>query len=173
MFLHIPSILALNSNQESKYQVAAQNCSNYNLGAYTGEISSKHLKDIGLNWVILGHSERRTIIKENDELIVSKTKLAIENGLKVIYCFGETLQGNFIFIQKGKAIEPGKFSIRNSNLYLMPFQKTVLTGTAILFLLMSLSGQSEQELAQLLNKLLKFSHGSETDSEMISTIQTK
>ena len=66
VFLHIPSILALNGDRSFKYQVAAQNCSNFGFGAYTGEISSKHLKDVGLDWVILGHSERRTIIKEND-----------------------------------------------------------------------------------------------------------
>ena len=69
-------------------KVAAQNSSNYNFGAYTGEVSAKHLKDLGLEWVILGHSERRTIIRETDDLIVSKTKLALENGLKVIFCFG-------------------------------------------------------------------------------------
>ena len=88
IFLHIPAILSLKANSKVPYHIAAQNCSNYGLGAYTGEISPKHLKDVGLEWVILGHSERRTIIRENDELIVSKTKLAIENGLKVIYCFG-------------------------------------------------------------------------------------
>lgn len=86
VFLHIPAVLAAKTN--NSVIVAAQNCSNYGLGAYTGEVSPKHLKDAGLEWVILGHSERRTIIRENDELIVSKTKLAIENGLRVIYCFG-------------------------------------------------------------------------------------
>lgn len=74
--------------KNSDVKVAAQNSSNYGFGAYTGEVSAKHLKDIGLEWVILGHSERRTIIKEKDDLIVSKTKHALENGLKVIYCFG-------------------------------------------------------------------------------------
>lgn len=57
--------------------MAAQNASNYGLGAFTGEISSKHLKDIGVEWVILGHSERRTLLGETDSLIVSKTKLAL------------------------------------------------------------------------------------------------
>jgi triosephosphate isomerase (TIM) len=89
--LHIPQILALNPGNKLPYQVAAQNASNYGHGAYTGEISAKHLKDVGLNWVILGHSERRTLFGEKDDLIVSKTKLALESGLKVIYCFGETL----------------------------------------------------------------------------------
>lgn len=75
--LHIPGILALNPGSKLHYRVAAQNCSNYGYGAYTGEVSPKHLKDVGLEWVILGHSERRTLFGENDDLIVSKTKLAI------------------------------------------------------------------------------------------------
>jgi triosephosphate isomerase len=75
--LHIPSILALNHDKSHHYKVAAQNASNYGLGAFTGEISSKHLKDIGVEWVILGHSERRTLLGETDSLIVSKTKLAL------------------------------------------------------------------------------------------------
>ena len=88
MFLHIPAILALNTNRQAHYQVAAQNCSNYGLGAYTGEISAKHIADLGIQWVILGHSERRTLMGEKDDLIVSKTNQAIQHGLKVIYCFG-------------------------------------------------------------------------------------
>lgn len=86
ILLHIPLVQQLNTNPNVK--VAAQNSSNYGYGAYTGEVSPKHLKDAGLEWVILGHSERRTILKENDDLIVSKTKLALDNGLKVIFCFG-------------------------------------------------------------------------------------
>lgn len=94
--LHIPAVQTALNHPHVK--VSAQNASNYNFGAYTGEVSSKHLKDAGLEWVILGHSERRTIMNEKDNLIVSKTKLAIENGLKVIFCFGETLEGKFNFI---------------------------------------------------------------------------
>ena len=86
VFLHIPAVQQALSHSHVK--VAAQNASNFNFGAYTGEISSKHVKDAGLEWVILGHSERRTVMKETDDLIVSKTKIAIENGLKVVYCFG-------------------------------------------------------------------------------------
>lgn len=60
------------------------------------------MKDFGLEWTILGHSERRSIFGEKDEGIVSKTQIALENGLKVIYCFGETLTGirNSIFFRK-------------------------------------------------------------------------
>ena len=61
IFLHIPAVQKALSNADVK--VAAQNSSNYNYGAYTGEVSPKHLKDAGIDWVILGHSERRTLMK--------------------------------------------------------------------------------------------------------------
>jgi triosephosphate isomerase len=109
--LHIPLVHQLNSNKNVK--VAAQNSSAYGYGAFTGEISPKHLKDFGLEWVILGHSERRTIFKETDETIVAKTKLAFENGLKVIYCFGETLEGTHQFRYRKKS-QPNLGSLRIS-----------------------------------------------------------
>ncbi|PZC76329.1 hypothetical protein B5X24_HaOG204776 [Helicoverpa armigera] len=72
--------------------VAAQNCWKVAKGAFTGEISPAMIKDIGANWVILGHSERRTIFGEKDELVAEKVAHALENGLKVIACIGETLE---------------------------------------------------------------------------------
>lgn len=72
--------------------VAAQNTFNKGNGAFTGEVSVEQIKDVGAKWVILGHSERRTIIKETDELIADKTKFALDNGLDVILCIGETLE---------------------------------------------------------------------------------
>lgn len=57
----------------------------------SGEISPAMLKDIGVEWVILGHSERRHVFCESDELIAEKVNHALESGLKVIACVGETL----------------------------------------------------------------------------------
>jgi len=71
--------------------VAAQNCYKVPAGAFTGEISPAMLKDFGIEWVILGHSERRHIFGESDELIADKAKHAIDSGLQVIYCIGEKL----------------------------------------------------------------------------------
>ena len=105
--LHITSVQTALTHPSVK--VAAQNSSSYGFGAYTGEVSSQHIKDIGLEWVILGHSERRTIMRENDGMIVEKTKKALENGLKVIYCFGETLEGISIHMKKEKATRLGTF----------------------------------------------------------------
>ncbi|KAI1197366.1 triose-phosphate isomerase-like protein [Nemania serpens] len=71
--------------------VAAQNVFDKPNGAFTGEISVQHLKDSGIDWAILGHSERRSILGESDEVVASKTKYATENGISVIWCCGESL----------------------------------------------------------------------------------
>ncbi len=73
-------------------KLGAQNMYFQESGAYTGEISAKMLKGVGCEYVILGHSERRTIFKESDGLINEKIKAALKAGLKPIFCVGETLE---------------------------------------------------------------------------------
>jgi triosephosphate isomerase len=73
-------------------EVAAQNMHQAESGAYTGEISADMLKSIGVNTVILGHSERRAIFHETDALISYKVDTALKHDLKVIFCFGEELK---------------------------------------------------------------------------------
>lgn len=72
------------------FHVGAQNVHSDAKGAFTGEISADMIKDLGLHWTILGHSERRAIFHESDELIAKKTAHALEIGLHVIGCLGET-----------------------------------------------------------------------------------
>ena len=72
--------------------VAAQNMHQAESGAYTGEISADMLKSIGVNTVILGHSERRAIFHETDALIANKVDTALKHDMKVIFCFGEELK---------------------------------------------------------------------------------
>lgn len=76
----------------SRIQLAAQNCYPADTGAFTGEISPLMLKDAGCSAVILGHSERRQLLGETDEQINAKVKKALEDGLRVILCIGETLE---------------------------------------------------------------------------------
>ncbi len=71
--------------------LGAQNCYPKNDGAFTGEVSPTMLVDIGCQYVIVGHSERRQIFKESDAFINEKTHAALKAGLKVILCIGETL----------------------------------------------------------------------------------
>lgn len=73
-------------------EVAAQNVFDKPNGAFTGEISVAQLKDSNITWTILGHSERRVILKESDQFVASKTKYALGEGLGVILCCGETLE---------------------------------------------------------------------------------
>lgn len=72
-------------------QIAAQNCSQFDSGAYTGEVSVLMLREFFVHYVILGHSERRSIFGETDEVINAKIKKAREANLKPIFCIGETL----------------------------------------------------------------------------------
>lgn len=72
--------------------VAAQNMHQAESGAFTGEISADMLKSIGVNTVILGHSERRAYFHESDALLASKVNTALEHDMRVIFCFGEELK---------------------------------------------------------------------------------
>lgn len=72
--------------------MAAQNVFDKPNGAFTGELSVSQLKDSSIDWVILGHSERRTVLAESDDTVASKTKYATENGVSVIWCCGESLE---------------------------------------------------------------------------------
>ncbi|CAD7699414.1 unnamed protein product [Ostreobium quekettii] len=74
------------------YQVAAQNCWVGKGGAFTGEVSAEMLSDCGVGWVILGHSERRALCGEDSQFVGKKVAYALEQGLRVIACIGETLE---------------------------------------------------------------------------------
>ena len=76
----------------SPVELGAQNCYCQKEGAFTGEVSPAMLVDVGCKHVILGHSERRHILGETDQLINKKVKAALDAGLQVILCIGETLQ---------------------------------------------------------------------------------
>lgn len=75
----------------SRIALGGQNCYHEASGAYTGEVSPQMLQDAGCSWVIIGHSERRTIFGESDQLLNKKLHYALKSGLKVMFCVGETL----------------------------------------------------------------------------------
>lgn len=90
-----PSFVTLESlrkNLKDEIKVAGQNVSEFDDGAFTGEVSTSMLKDIGVEDVIIGHSERREKFSESDEIINSKVKKALEDDLSVILCLGESLE---------------------------------------------------------------------------------
>lgn len=79
-------------NLPSTIAVAAQNCYKVSKGAFTGEISPAMIKDVGVSWVILGHSERRNVFGETDALIGEKVAHTLAEGLSIIPCIGEKLE---------------------------------------------------------------------------------
>lgn len=90
-----PSFVTLESlrkNLKDEIKVAGQNVSQFDEGAYTGEVSTSMLKDIGVEDVIIGHSERREKFLESDEIINAKVKKALEDDLSVILCLGESIE---------------------------------------------------------------------------------
>lgn len=74
----------------SPIQWGAQNMSEHEAGAFTGEVSATMLKDFGCQWVLLGHSERRALYGETDTLVLAKTQAALQAGLTPVVCVGET-----------------------------------------------------------------------------------
>ncbi|MGB1210167.1 MAG: triose-phosphate isomerase [Lacinutrix venerupis] len=82
---------AFNSTKNSNIEVIAQNMHFADNGAYTGEVSASMLKSVGIQTVILGHSERRAYFNETDELLAKKVDAALKNNMRVIFCFGEEL----------------------------------------------------------------------------------
>ncbi len=88
-FIHLASVAPL--LDADIIGLGAENCADKSSGAYTGEISAEMVKSTGAQYVILGHSERRAYYHETPEILKEKIKLALANGLKVIFCIGEDL----------------------------------------------------------------------------------
>ena len=89
-FIHLASVAQILN--KSLVSLGAENCADKEKGAYTGEISAAMVKSTGAEYVILGHSERRQYYNETPEILKEKVRLALDNGLKVIFCCGETLE---------------------------------------------------------------------------------
>ncbi len=100
-FLFLNPLNDILKSKNSKLSLGAQNCFYENGGAFTGEISALMLSQNNIKYVIIGHSERRTIFGETDELLSNKIKSALDNNLIPIFCIGETLEQR----QNGKTNE--------------------------------------------------------------------
>ena len=96
--IYLPMVAA---NLRKDWNPCAENIYTKPNGAFTGEITAPMIKSFGVNWTILGHSERRDIFGESDELLAQKAAFAIENDLHIIFCCGEHLSER----EAGKAVE--------------------------------------------------------------------
>ena len=89
-FIHLPKVKSLTGGAGNVF-VGAQNCYDKASGAYTGEIAAPMLKSYGIDYVILGHSERREYFKESNATLAAKVDIVLENGMLPIFCCGEVL----------------------------------------------------------------------------------
>ena len=109
-----PSFISLaavaDSVKDSELHISAQNCFYEEDGAYTGEVSAKMIRSSGAGWVILGHSERRAVLGETDEIVSKKLTRALNDGLKTIVCIGE----NFAQREKGLQMDVVKNQVKDS-----------------------------------------------------------
>ena len=90
-FVHLLSVAQLTNNSDKVF-VAAQNCSDHESGAYTGEVSVSMLDSIGVDYVIIGHSERREYFDESSAQLAKKVDLALAENMTPIFCCGEQLE---------------------------------------------------------------------------------
>ncbi len=114
-----PSFIHILMFNSKNYSVGAQNVFYEQLGPYTGEISAMQLKEIGVNYVIIGHSERRTIFNETNSIINKKINACLDNNIKVILCIGENKEqkdSNETSNVLKKQIEEALYGIKSSNL---------------------------------------------------------
>ena len=105
---------AFESVREHPIQVVAQNMHQSDSGAFTGEVSAEMLKSVGVNTVIIGHSERRTIFNETNEVLAEKVNTALSKEMDLIFCIGEELsdrkKGNHFDVVQSQ-LENGLFHV--------------------------------------------------------------
>ncbi|MDI1472391.1 MAG: triose-phosphate isomerase [Thermodesulfovibrio sp.] len=120
--------------ENTPIKLCAQNVFYEKKGAYTGEISPTMLKDLNVEYVIIGHSERRKYFQETDEIINRKIKASINEQLKVIFCIGETIeerQSNMTFDVLKRQIEKGLENINNPSSIVLAYEPVWAIGTGI------------------------------------------
>jgi triosephosphate isomerase len=146
--------------------LAAQNMHQATNGAFTGEISADMLKSIGVNTVILGHSERRAIFHETDELIAKKVDAALAHDMTVIFCFGEELkdrQSNNHFTIVANQLQDGLFHIESKNWknIVLAYEPVWAIGTGE-----TASPEQAQEMHEFIRETVRKSFGTDIADEL-------
>lgn len=91
-FIYLPVLKNASVKTSARIKLGGQDCFWEDKGAFTGEISAKQLKDVGCEYVLIGHSERKKYFDETDEFANRKIKSALKNGLRPVFCVGDTLE---------------------------------------------------------------------------------
>ena len=157
---------AFEALRETNIEVIAQNMHFAEKGAYTGEVSTSMLTSVGISTVILGHSERRAYFNESDELLAKKTDAALENGMDVIFCFGEELadrkSGNHEQIVEGQ-IKNALFHLEASQFkhLILAYEPVWAIGTGE-----TASPEQAQEMHAFIRRTLSETYGEEVANSM-------
>ncbi len=133
-FIYIPIVEELRKKFKLNFKLGAQNCYYEDKGAFTGEISVKMLKDFNVDFVIIGHSERRHIFGEKDELLNKKIYKVLNEGLKCIFCIGEKLEerkNGQTFIVLENQLKNGLKNINNLENLIIAYEPVWAIGTGI------------------------------------------
>jgi triosephosphate isomerase (TIM) len=153
--------------KDTPVKLGGQNMHYEDSGAFTGEISNSMLKSVGCEYVILGHSERRTIFGENDEMINKKIIKALQSGLKVIFCIGESLAqredgvtSNVIKTQVIKGLENA--SAEDLKNLIVAYEPIWAIGTG-----KTASPEQAQEVHSFIRNLIKEIYSAETAENLI------
>ncbi len=158
-FIHLQGVSSLLSSKG--LSSGAQNCNDHKSGAYTGEISATMIKSTGASYVIIGHSERRTIYKEDDSLLSSKTIEALRNELKVIFCCGEVLaerEQKIHFDVVKKQLESGIFGLTEEDFanIVIAYEPVWAIGTGV-----TATPDQAQEMHKYIRSLVEKRYGKE------------
>lgn len=157
-YIHLHSLAAL-ANGHQQVSVGAQNAHQEESGAYTGEISASMLSSVGVEYVILGHSERRQYFGEDNALLAKKTDIALANGLKPIFCIGETLtereNGSYFDIVKSQLAE-GTFHLNEADFgkLVIAYEPVWAIGTGV-----TASSAQAQEIHAFIRKAIAGKYG--------------
>jgi len=167
-FIHLSSVSKI-IGQAEKVFLGAQNCNDHLKGAYTGEISVDMLKSVGVQYVILGHSERREYYGESNEFLTAKVDTALGAGLTPIFCCGESLEirekGNhFDFVTKQLTQSLFHLSADNAKKLVIAYEPIWAIGTGV-----TASKEQAQEMHEKLRTHLAEKYGTEV-AESISIL---
>jgi triosephosphate isomerase len=147
--------------KHGKVAVGAQNCASEASGAFTGEVSAWMVKSTGAEYVILGHSERRSYYNEDDKLVNRKTLLALNSGLKVIFCCGEVQsereEGAHFRVVK-RQLEEGLFTLTEEQIdnIVIAYEPVWAIGTGL-----TASPEQAQEMHKYIRDLVREKYGND------------
>lgn len=157
-FTHLTSVNAVLESELVK--LGAENCSEQEKGAYTGEVSAAMVKSTGATHVILGHSERRQYFGENNEQLLAKTKLALANGLTPIFCVGEVLEerenGTYNDVVKGQVEALFDLSAEDFGKIIIAYEPVWAIGTG-----KTATAEQAQDMHAHIRKVIEDKYGKE------------